>query len=545
MIQLTVGSRLILGFALVLSMMAFVTVIGIEKVETIDTKMTLINDHNSVKQRYAINFRGSVHDRAIAVRDVVLQETSNDINESITDIRKLEDFYTESAAPLYAMMSQNSSSEEKRILNEIMAIEKSTLPLVEEIIKLRTQGDQPQSKVVLLEDAKPAFVKWLAAINQFIDYQEAMNNQETAMVREEAESFGGVMVNATAISILISFIIVWLLVRNIKILLGGEPHKIAAKLKEMAAGNLSINCESKYENSVLHYVGQLLNQLNCTMDGIKNSAAEVDSYTSTTDKNHNLDNLASQQKQHSQVVIQQMDSVSETAETVESLLGETHDNGSQATEIAQQGSRAVSEMAQEVNNIFNTVNSAVESIRSLEKRTIEISGITETISSISEQTNLLALNAAIEAARAGETGRGFAVVADEVRGLASRTGDATSEISSMLSEVQGETSSTMNIMLSCIPQLERGIKLSDSSKDYLTKIDTQANASIENIKKVVQASTQQKELITSLTQGVTSVIKTATEMSEVSTELSKKNQQVANKLGNVSIQLKENCSYFS
>ena len=66
-----------------------------------------------------------------------------------------------------------------------------------------------------------------------------------------------------------------------------------------------------------------------------------------------------------------------------------------------------------------------------------IANIVSTISNIAGQTNLLALNAAIEAARAGESGRGFAVVADEVRKLASRTADATGEITSVVEASSG------------------------------------------------------------------------------------------------------------
>jgi len=90
---LTIGKRLALGFGCVLALLALLAGLAIHRVGQIDDILTQINDVNSVKQRYAINFRGSVHDRAIAVRDLVLAANPAAADTTIALIGKLDAKY--------------------------------------------------------------------------------------------------------------------------------------------------------------------------------------------------------------------------------------------------------------------------------------------------------------------------------------------------------------------------------------------------------------------------------------------------------------------
>uniref|UniRef100_UPI00054CEFD9 MCP four helix bundle domain-containing protein n=1 Tax=Aliarcobacter lanthieri TaxID=1355374 RepID=UPI00054CEFD9 len=214
-----ITKKLYSSFGLMIFLIILLTVIGINRVSIIDNTLKNDVELTSTKQRYAINFRGSVHDRAISIRDVVLSDSKDSslFKKSIDDIKKLEDFYSTSAQSMDKIFTNkdNFVEEELIILNKIRNVESNTLPLVENIIKLKLEDNNEEALNILLDKASPLFTQWLKVINEFIDYQEANNHTFISKVKDVASGFSYTMIVFLIVAIVLSLIIVYVMSKQL------------------------------------------------------------------------------------------------------------------------------------------------------------------------------------------------------------------------------------------------------------------------------------------------------------------------------------------
>ncbi|WP_372390733.1 methyl-accepting chemotaxis protein [Xanthomonas sp. NCPPB 3582] len=229
--NLRIGQRLALGFLAIIVLMVILTVVGIQRVRSIDQQLTAINEVNSVKQRYAINFRGSVHDRAIALRDVVLMDEPAERHAAEQSIDKLAADYARSAQPLDALIAASTDANEKAILQRIKSIEQRTMPLIAQVRAFRDAADKPHAEQQLLQQARPAFIDWLASINAFIDLQEAKNRLAARQAVATARGFAMLMVISTIVALLLGASIAFLLTRSVVLPLR-QSLRLAERINE-------------------------------------------------------------------------------------------------------------------------------------------------------------------------------------------------------------------------------------------------------------------------------------------------------------------------
>lgn len=278
------------------------------------------------------------------------------------------------------------------------------------------------------------------------------------------------------------------------------PTRLAADMmKDISQGEGDLT--RKLNESGNDEISELSRSFNLFALKMRESLVHVaQSANDVSEHAHTVDD--SSRTSHSFIELQN-DSSTQVAAAMEQMTHQIHDVSRNA-EAAEQAAKDAAQNASTGKNVVAQTITAIETLSSnietvsrvtedLANESHNIGSMLDVIRSISEQTNLLALNAAIEAARAGEHGRGFAVVADEVRTLASRTGQSTDEIQTMITKLQEGAKAAVEAVKSSQALSVSTVEQASSANTSLNEIERLVSIITEMNSQIARATEQQTQ----------------------------------------------------
>ncbi|NLK87138.1 MAG: hypothetical protein GX279_06565 [Clostridiaceae bacterium] len=175
-------------------------------------------------------------------------------------------------------------------------------------------------------------------------------------------------------------------------------------------------------------------------------------------------------------------------EQVTGLSRKLSDEFVETTRMVNEGVQEIREMSQQMQILFDSMNSVQQTVVDLRDRMQDIENFLGAITGISEQTNMLSLNASIEAARAGENGKGFAVVAEEIRKLADQSAHTVKMIQNITSSIQSTTEIALNAV-------NRGANAVTVGREKLASVDSKFDYISNSVNDVNEGLAEEVSLI--------------------------------------------------
>ncbi|MEW6730099.1 MAG: methyl-accepting chemotaxis protein [Acidobacteriota bacterium] len=284
-------------------------------------------------------------------------------------------------------------------------------------------------------------------------------------------------------------------------------REMAESANAIAAGDLSDQIEPRSSQDLFgNTFKKMLESLRTIVRDLRESAQSLGSAANE---------LVAAASQQTTTITEQASSIQQittTLDEIRAIVEQASDRArsvvqvaEQSLEISESGQQELVQVVDAMGKIKDQVEAIAENILDLSEKTIQIGEITSSVNDIAEQSNLLAVNAAIEATKAGEAGKGFGVVAVEVKNLASRSKKATTQVRSILAEIQKAANSTVMVT-------EEGSKRVETGVGQVYRI----GANIKSLHEViVESSTAARQIASATNQQVTGIEQIAVAMRQI------------------------------
>nr|WP_315221472.1 methyl-accepting chemotaxis protein [uncultured Duganella sp.] len=418
--SMKVGTRLSLGFGLVLTLLLLIAALGVFNMSTIHAKLDEIVNENVVKSELVENMSESVHIVARVSRSAVLLQDDNAIRTEMAKVDKARATYAKAVEQLAKMPA---TVKEAAVRDRIAALARTARPLNDKAFALALAHKDEEAVAVVMTQAAPATQQWQDAMDDYAALHREDNHEHVAEATASYNRAWMLMLVLCGLAIVIGVGAAVTIGRSLLRQLGGEPAYAAEIAGRIAAGDLTMSVDTRADDQ-----HSMLHAMKLMRDSLAGIVAEVRSGTETIATASTQ--IATGNQDLSSRTEEQASALEETASSMEQLTSavrQNNENARQANQLAHAASEVAQKGGQAVSEVVGTMGAINESSR-------KIVDIISVIDGIAFQTNILALNAAVEAARAGEQGRGFAVVASEVRNLAQRSATAAKEIKELIGD---------------------------------------------------------------------------------------------------------------
>ncbi|MDB5918510.1 MAG: hypothetical protein JWR40_2744 [Massilia sp.] len=470
--NMNIGTRLAIGFAVVLSLLVALTAIAVWRMQTASAMTDELVDVKVRNERLIEEWQQVVEVNAARTTAAWLAADAGEQKAVESQMKAASAHATEIQDKLVQVLQEPVA---KGLLAEVLATRAAYSAARATVFKDKAAGELETAKQVYSQDMAGKREAYLAALAKLSVTQRKVLDDTNDRISAQYESGRNLLVALGVLAILIGAGFAFAITRSIT-----GPIRAAVRVAEtVSAGDLTshIVVDSRDET------GKLMSALKTMNDNLVGIVGQVRSGTDTISTASS--EIAAGNMDLSSRTEEQASSLEETASSMEELTSTVKfnaENARQANQLAISASQVASKGGAVVSEVVATMGSINESSR-------KIVDIISVIDGIAFQTNILALNAAVEAARAGEQGRGFAVVASEVRNLAQRSAAAAKEIKTLIGD--------------SVDKVDIGSRLVDEAGKTMTEV-VASIARVTNImNEITVASDEQRDGIEQVNQAVT------------------------------------------